>query len=124
VIPSRHLLKLPQAVRELLEIERRFRIQESLFLFLLQKRAELSITLAATKSDTRLVDSARLMPGPVAPVPAKAYSIALILGLLLPLIFIFGKEKFDDKIKDLSTVRRLLNFPIIGVCITARKILP
>jgi capsular exopolysaccharide synthesis family protein len=107
--------RIPTTERELLEIERRFRIQESLFLFLLQKRAELSITLAATKSDTRLVDSARLMPGPVAPIPAKAYSIALILGLLLPLIFIFGKEKFDDKVKDLSTVRRLLSFPIIGV---------
>ncbi len=107
--------RIPTTERELLEIERRFRIQESLFLFLLQKRAELSITLAANKSDTRLVDSARLMPGPVAPIPAKAYSIALILGLLLPLLYLFSKEKLDDKVKDLATVRRLLNFPIIGV---------
>ncbi len=107
--------RIPTTERELMEIERRFRIQESLYLFLLQKRAELSISLAATESDTRLIDSARVMPGPISPVPERAYSIALILGLLIPTVFIFAIEKLNDKINDTVILRKLTSIPILGV---------
>lgn len=106
---------IPTTERELMEIERRFRIQESLYVFLLEKRAELSISLAATESDTRVVDTARVLPGPIAPVPQRAYSIAIILGLLLPVVIILILENFNDKINDLSTLKRLTEIPIIGV---------
>ncbi len=107
--------QIPTTERELLEIERRFRIQESLYLFLLQKRAELSISLAATESDTRLIDSARLTPGPISPVPERAYTIALILGLLIPTAFIFGIEKFNDKVENIGLLRKLTSIPLLGV---------
>jgi capsular exopolysaccharide synthesis family protein len=106
---------IPTTERELLEIERRFRIQESLYLFLLQKRAELSISLAATESDTRLIDSARLMPGPISPVPQRAYSIAIILALIIPTVFIFGIEKLNDKVSDTAVLRKLTQIPLLGV---------
>lgn len=107
--------RIPTTERELLEIERRFRIQEGLYTFLLQKRAELSISLAAAESNTRLVDSARLLPGPVYPKPEKAYSIALLLGILLPLGFILLFEKLNDKLTDLFTLKQLTSIPILGV---------
>jgi capsular exopolysaccharide synthesis family protein len=107
--------RIPTTERELLEIERRFRIQESLYLFLLQKRAELSISLAATESDTRLIDGARLMPGPISPVPQRANSIAIILALILPTIVIFGIDKLNDKISDTAILRKLTRIPLLGV---------
>jgi capsular exopolysaccharide synthesis family protein len=107
--------RIPTTERELLEIERRFRIQESLYLFLLQKRAELSISLAATESDTRLIDSARLMPGPISPIPQRAYSIAIILSILLPTLVIFGLDKLNDKVNDTSVLSKLTRIPLLGV---------
>jgi capsular exopolysaccharide synthesis family protein len=107
--------RIPTTERELLEIERRFRILEGLYTFLLQKRAELSICLAAAESNTRLVDPARLLPGPIRPVPEKAYSIALLLGLLLPVSLILLFEKLNDTIVDLHTLKRFTRIPIIGV---------
>jgi capsular exopolysaccharide synthesis family protein len=106
--------RIPTTERELLEIERRFRIQESLYLFLLQKRAELSISLAATDSDTRVVDAARVIPGPVSPVPQRAYSIAILLGLLIPVLIIFLVENFNDKIRDIRSLKRLTSIPVVG----------
>jgi capsular exopolysaccharide synthesis family protein len=107
--------RIPTTERELLEIERKFRIQESLYLFLLQKRAELAISLAAAESDTRVIDAARVIPGPISPVPQRAYSIAIILGLFIPIVIVVLLENFNDKIKDIATLKRLSKMPIIGV---------
>lgn len=106
--------RIPTTERELLEIERRRRIREGLYTFLLQKRAELSISLAATESNARLIDSARIHPAPVYPVPQKAYSIALLLGLLIPAGAVFLTEKLRDKITDLNTLKRLTAIPLLG----------
>ncbi len=105
----------PTTQRELLGIERRFRIQESLYIFLLEKRAELAISLAATESDTRIVDSARVLPGPISPVPQRAFSIALLLSFLIPVLLIIGIEKLNDRVKDIGIIRRITNIPILGI---------
>lgn len=107
--------RIPTTERELLEIERRFRIQENLYTFLLQKHAELGISLAATESDTRIVDTPRVLPGPISPIPQRAFSIAIILGLIVPVLIILAIEKLNDKVNDLSLIRRLTSMPIIGV---------
>ncbi|MCH2213908.1 MAG: polysaccharide biosynthesis tyrosine autokinase [Flavobacteriales bacterium] len=107
--------RIPTTERELLEIERKFRIQESLYLFLLEKRAELAISLAATESDTRVVDAARVIPGPISPVPQRAYSIAVLLGIFVPLLIIFFIENLNDKVTDIATLKRLTNIPVVGM---------
>ena len=107
--------QIPTTQRELLEIERRFRIQENLYIFLLQKHAELSISLAATESDTRLIDTARVLPGPISPIPQRAYSIALLLALILPVLFIIISEKLKDKIESIAQIRKLTTVPLLGV---------
>ncbi len=112
---TKRIQRIPTTERELLEIERRFRIQESLYLFLLQKRAELAISLAATDSDTRVVDAPRVIPGPISPVPQRAYSIAILLGIMIPVLIIFLVENLNDKISDLAGLKRLTSIPIIGV---------
>jgi capsular exopolysaccharide synthesis family protein len=106
--------RIPTTERELLEIERQFRIQESLYLFLLEKRAELAISLSATESNTRIIDSARVLPGPISPVPQRAYSIAIIISILLPVFLIVLIEKFNDKVTELSTIRKLTDIPVLG----------
>jgi capsular exopolysaccharide synthesis family protein len=106
--------RIPTTERELLEIERQFRIQESLYLFLLEKRAELAISLSATESNTRIIDSARVLPGPISPVPQRAYSIAIIISILLPIFIIILIEKFNDKVTELSTIRKLTDIPVLG----------
>lgn len=107
--------RIPTTEKELLEIERRFRIQENLYVFLLQKHAELGISLAATESDTRIVDTARVLPGPISPVPQRAYSIALLLAILVPVLIILVIEKLNDKVNSIGLIRKLTSIPVLGV---------
>lgn len=107
--------QIPTTQRELLEIERKFRIQENLYIFLLQKHAELSISLAATESDTRLIDTARVLPGPISPVPQRAFSIALLLAIIIPVLIIIAIEKLNDKIENIVQIRKLTTIPLLGV---------
>src|SRR5690606_30425370 len=99
--------EIPTTERELIGIERQYRIQESLYLYLLEKQAEVSISLASSVSDNRIVDTARASASPVKPVKSKAYSIALIIGLLVPVIFIYLREQFDDSVHDIQTISGL-----------------
>lgn len=106
---------IPKTERELIGIERQYRIQESLYLYLLEKQAEVSISLASSVSDNRVVDSARASGSPVKPVKSKAYAIGLILGLLVPFFVIYLRDQLDDTVRDVSTIERLTQLPIIGV---------
>lgn len=106
---------IPKTERELIGIERQYRIQESLYLYLLEKQAEVSISLASSVSDNRIVDSARASTSPVKPVKSKAYAVALILGLLIPFVVIYLRDQLDDTVRDVATIERITKLPIIGV---------
>lgn len=106
---------IPNTERELVGIERQYRIQESLYLYLLEKQAEVSISIASSVSENRIVDRARASAGPVRPVKSKAYSIALIFGLLLPVVIIYLVEQLDDYVRDVKTIEQLTGLPILGV---------
>ncbi len=108
--------EIPTTERELIGIERQYRIQESLYLYLLEKQAEVSISLASSVSDNRIVDTARASAGPVKPVKSRAYSIALIIGLFIPVIFIYFRDQFDDSVGDVDTITRLSGgIPVLGM---------
>lgn len=113
--------RIPKTERELITIERQYRIQESLYLYLLEKQAEVSISLASSVSDNRIVDKARASAGPVKPVKSKAYSIALIIGLLVPVVLVYLREQLDDYVRDLDTIDRLTGIPIIGLVGVSRE---
>ena len=105
---------IPGTERELLRIERKFRVQENLYTFLMEKRAEFSIMLASTESDARLIDVARVLPGPVSPLPAKAYSVAFVLALILPVLLLYLRARLNTTVLDVQTISRITTIPILG----------
>ncbi len=108
--------EIPTTERELIGIERQYRIQESLYLYLLEKQAEVSISLASSVSDNRIVDMARSSVGAVKPVKSRAYSIALLIALVIPVGFIYLREQLDDFVRDTDIISTLANgIPVIGL---------
>ncbi len=106
---------VPKTQRALLGMERQATIREGLYNYLLQKKAETAIMLASTISDNRVVDSARASYQPVKPVPNQTYTIAILLGLLLPGLFVYIKDVLNDKINDVSDLENTTNIPILGM---------
>ncbi len=96
---------IPEKEKILRAIERQQNIKESLYLLLLQKREEASINLAVTAPSIKVVDYAFTHLTPLYPKPKNIYSIALILGLLLPFLFFYIYFMTDSRIhtkKDLG----------------------
>jgi tyrosine-protein kinase Etk/Wzc len=106
---------LPSAQRELTSLMRGSNIKETLYQYLLQKKAETAILLASTTADNRVVDPARTFPKPLKPVKSLTYSVALLLGLLLPAVIIYARDLMNDKISDRFELERITKIPILGM---------
>ncbi len=112
---EQEIQKLPFTERQLINIQREFNINDQIYTFLLQKRAEAGITKASNTPDHRLLDIARpenaLM---IKPKTSMNYMMALVLGGLLPLMLLILIEYFNNKIVDRKDIEQLTSVPILG----------
>jgi len=105
---------LPKTERQLLGIEREFELNNTLYTFLLQRKAEAQIRKASNTPDNEVVDAARGSLKPVAPRADMAYLLALLLGLGLPLIFFMIAEALNQRVTSDEDLNFISNLPIVG----------
>jgi capsular exopolysaccharide synthesis family protein len=103
----------PEQERMLTQIGRQQEVRSGLYLMLLQKREENSISLAATADKGKVVEHPE-MAGKVSPVPSVIIPIALVIGLLVPGIILFLLKFFRYKIEGHDDVAKLTQLPIIA----------
>lgn len=113
--------KVPSIERELLEINRQQAVKQALYSFLLQKREEAGLELAATVSNSRIIDPAVSGGYPVSPNAQLVYLMALLLGLSIPFAGIYIKELLNDKIRSTQDVEELTSTPILGEIVLNNK---
>ena len=106
--------RIPKKERELLEIVRQQKIKESLYLYLLQKREEIALSISMATSNVRVVDWPRISKSPVSPKPTQVYAVALSLGITLPLGIILLLQLFNTKINSREDIKQLISAPIVG----------
>ncbi len=105
---------LPESESKYSSIFREFKLRESLYTYLLEKRAEAGIARAANVSDNAILDLAK-KGTLVFPKKTQNYGLALALGLLLPFGFIVLRDMFDDSIKDQRDLKKHFMIPQLGV---------
>lgn len=111
----------PQQERMLTQIDRQQEVKSGLYLMLLQKREENNISLAATADKGKLIDDPQLI-GKISPKSTIIMLIALIIGLLIPVLVIFILQFFRYKIEGHDDVARLTKLPIIAdVAVASNK---
>jgi len=105
---------VPTQERGLLEIKRQQIIKENLYLYLLKKKEETHLTLAATTSNARIIDTPRTTRKPIAPQKALIYLSSFLGGLFIPFLFVVGKDLLKDSIQDEEDIKEITKIPIIG----------
>ncbi|MEE1205733.1 MAG: polysaccharide biosynthesis tyrosine autokinase [Prevotella sp.] len=103
----------PEQERILTQIGRQQDVKSGLYLMLLQKREENSISLAATADKGKLIDDPQYM-GKVSPKNSMIMLIALIMGLAIPAGIIFVINFMRYKIEGHDDVAKLTSLPIIA----------
>ncbi|PMC24726.1 capsid assembly protein [Hoylesella buccalis] len=103
----------PEQERMLTQIGRQQDVKSGLYLMLLQKREENSISLAATADKGILIDEPA-NGGQVSPKRQLIFLIALLLGLGIPALILFLINFFRYRIEGHDDVARLTKLPILG----------
>jgi tyrosine-protein kinase Etk/Wzc len=109
-----YLKTVPQKQRTLNEIMRQQGIKEKLYLFLLQKREESAITRASAVGTSTPIDPAVSRNTPVSPNTTNIYRIAFVIGLIVPLAFIYIRDLLNDKLVTRTDLTKATNAPIMG----------
>ena len=103
----------PEQERILNQIGRQQEVKSGLYLMLLQKREENSISLAATADKGKLIDEP-IYEGKVSPKNMVIMLVALVLGIGLPLLIIYLIQMMRYKIEGHEDVARLTTIPIVA----------
>ena len=108
--------QLPEDQQELIKIKRKYDLSDNIYSTFLQKRSEADIVKAANLSDIHFIDPAKdIGGGLVGPKTSVNYVLALFLGLLIPLLFVFGIFFINNSIQNTEDISKLTQIPLIGV---------
>ncbi|HEX8269192.1 MAG TPA: polysaccharide biosynthesis tyrosine autokinase [Flavobacterium sp.] len=106
--------EIPGQERVFRGITRQQNIKEALYLYLLQKREEIAISLAVTAPNAKVIDTALSSSAPVSPNRQIIYLGAFVLGLIIPFGVIYLNQLLDTKIKNRLDIENKLNIPYLG----------
>lgn len=103
----------PKQASYLLSAERKQKVQENLYLYLLQKREENELSQAFVNVNTRVLRQPSGPKSPATPKKAQTYIIAFAIGLLIPVGSLYMLELSNNKVrgrKDLDG----MSIPVVG----------
>ncbi|MBE0673030.1 MAG: polysaccharide biosynthesis tyrosine autokinase, partial [Bacteroidales bacterium] len=112
---EKELGRLPGTERRLIGIQRKFDLNNSVYTYLLERRAEAGIAKASQITDNRIIDEANVQNSArVQPKEMKNYLTALLLGLMVPMVLIVIFDLLNNKIIGKHDIERITKAPIIG----------
>ena len=80
----------------------------------MKRREESAMTLTATSPKCRIVNEAYSKDSPVAPQTMLLLFVAFVVGLILPVVYLYGKTIFTVKFATKGDLRRLTKLPVAG----------
>lgn len=112
---SKQLNNLPGQEQELINIRRQYELTNEIYTFLLQRRAEIEIALAAAVVDIQIIDPARMERiKQTGTAPAMLIFIGALLGFVIPVVIILLSDLFNTKIHSQEDVEKLTPITIVG----------
>lgn len=103
----------PQQAKYLLSAERKQKVQENLYLYLLQKREENELSQSFINVNTRVLRKPSGSDFPISPRKGQTVAIALILGLLIPIGTIYVLELRNNTVRGRKDIERM-DIPVVG----------
>lgn len=97
-------------------------IKESLVMYLMEKREENALTLAVNTPKAKIIDSAFKSKKPVAPRKMFVLGIALLMGLLIPVIVLYLRSILVTTFSSKNELEAITTIPVLGeICTSDNK---
>ncbi|MBS1581556.1 MAG: polysaccharide biosynthesis tyrosine autokinase [Bacteroidetes bacterium] len=111
---------VPQNQRDILNFQRKVSVNERLYEFLLEKRANTVIARAGIIPQTKVIEAARIL-GVVRPDKMKILYTFAIGGLLISMVLVFLRVLFYDRLENADQLRQVTQLPVFGEIIASEK---
>lgn len=105
---------IPGKQRDILNIQRKSAVNEQLYNFLLEKKANTRIARASIVPDVKIIEAPRNIGVDSPDKPAKQKQF-LSFGLLVSILIVVVRAMFYSKIKTAEHLKELTDLPLIGV---------
>ena len=106
--------QLPAKERVFLDFARNQEIKQELYIFLLKKRVETSISKSSTLANGRVIDNAKADHLPISPNRQLTFAVVILLGLSFPIGFFYLKDLLNTRVTEKSEVINSINMPLIA----------
>lgn len=107
------LASIPKSERDLLGIERKLAVNEELYTFLLEKKANTVIARAAIIPQTSVIETARGL-GIVGPDKKATIWVSIGIGLFAALLIGFVRALFFERIENTRELKSYTKIPVLG----------
>jgi capsular exopolysaccharide synthesis family protein len=116
------IARLPHNEQLLGGIQRKYRLNDAIYNYLLEKRAEAKISQASSLPDNIVIEPAKMVgTGPFLPRTSKNYLFALVLGFAIPYVILLLKTILNDKLVPQDNVAHLTYVPVLGEILHNRR---
>jgi len=110
---NKQLENYPKTEQDLINIKRMVDLNNDLYTFLLQKRAEAEITKASNIPDVKVLDPASWATSEkTGPRKMLILAIGIFLGLVIPVLVIVIRDYFDETVHTEEDIQKLTSVPI------------
>ncbi len=106
---------LPKKEKKLVNLKRDYEVSSNMYNYLLKKKTENKLMMAATLSSYRIIDKAHTTGKPVKPKRALLMVVAPLVGLLLGIIIAVILQGLSGKINSKKELEKLTDLPLFGV---------
>lgn len=104
----------PEQEREGIDIQRRQKLKESLYTYLMNKREEVALQQAISEANVRLVEGPIGGERKVSPRTSMILFVSLMLGLAIPALILWLQMALDVTVHGRKDVEESTNLPILG----------
>jgi tyrosine-protein kinase Etk/Wzc len=106
---------LPPSEREAVSLERDARANAQIYVTLLNKVQELSISRAGTVGNVHIVDMAAVPSTPIKPKSALIIGAGTLLGIMTGILFAYLRASFVTGVSDPERLERRFGLSVLGV---------
>lgn len=106
--------QVPGKERIYLDFSRQQEVKQELYLFLLKKREESAISKTSNIAIARVVDAGKSEPLPFKPKRPLVYALGLLIGLGLPMGWLYFRDLLNKRINQRTDITNVLPVPIVA----------
>jgi tyrosine-protein kinase Etk/Wzc len=119
---SRLISNLPKTEMNMVNIQRKFDINNANYTYLLQKRSEAAITAASNLPDYEILEPAREITSKIVnPKVIINYLLALFLAVMIPTAFLIVRDLLNNKISSVYDIEHILDRSVFGIIYSNTK---